>query len=67
MKNYNDSSIPVDTFWLDIDYLDDYKIFTNSQKFTQQKLKSLLTQFNKKFIPIIDPTISVKVKTSQGK
>jgi len=61
MDNYNDHNIPVDTFWTDIDYLDHYKIFTHSSHFNQTALKHLMTQYDKKYIPIIDPTISAKI------
>jgi alpha-glucosidase (family GH31 glycosyl hydrolase) len=66
MNRYDTHDIPIDTFWTDIDYLDNYKVFTNSDKFNKKDIQSLMTKYDKKYIPILDPTISAKPYQSNG-
>lgn len=54
--------IPADVIWMDIDYMDGYKIFTFSPKeFPQpQKLNDYLHQHNFKAVYMIDPGVKVE-------
>lgn len=67
MQNYNSSGIPIDTFWTDIDYLEDFKVFTNSASFPKQEMQALMAAYDKKYIPILDPTVSAKPTRSDGR
>jgi alpha-glucosidase len=51
--------IPVDGFWLDIDYMDRYKVFTISpKKFAKPKRTlDILNKAGRKVVPIIDPGV----------
>ena len=54
-ENYLKNELPVDTFWGDIDILQDYRIFTLSNQFTG--LPTLINELHGKnyhFIPIVD-------------
>ena len=55
-ENYIAHELPIDTFWGDIDILQDYRIFTlNENEFKDlPKLINELHQNNYKFIPIVD-------------
>ena len=55
-ENYVANEIPIDTFWGDIDILEDYRIFTlNQNNFIDlPSLISELHQKNFKFVPIVD-------------
>lgn len=58
-KQYRDKGIPCDTLWLDIDYMDEYRVFTwNKKDFPNIKntLKSLKKQ-GFRVITIIDPGV----------
>lgn len=58
MQGYHDLDIPIDTFWVDIDYLDTFYMFTNDQqKFNREGFRALLKKYKKKTIPIIDPVV----------
>ena len=54
--NYTANELPIDTFWGDIDVLQDYRIFTlNEQNFAE--LPNLIHEMhenNYKFVPIVD-------------
>ena len=69
MQGYIEQNIPLDTQWVDIDYMQDYKDFTyndkdfygNSGKGAFSGLREfvdILHQKNMKFVPIIDAGIS---------
>ena len=55
-ENYIAYELPIDTFWEDIDILQDYRIFTlNENEFKDlPNLISELHQNNYKFVPIVD-------------
>ena len=55
-ENYMANELPIDTFWGDIDILQDYRIFTlNSKNFADlPSLISEMHQNNYKFVPIVD-------------
>lgn len=56
VQNYKHYDLPLDTQWVDIDYMDRYRDFTydNSSFEDLPKLVDQLHAMNKKFIPIID-------------
>jgi len=69
MQGYIEQNIPLDTQWVDIDYMQDYKDFTyNDKDFYGNSGKGAFTglrefvdslhQNNMKFVPIIDAGIS---------
>ena len=55
-ESYMATELPIDTFWGDIDILQDYRIFTlNSKNFADlPSLISEIHQNNYKFVPIVD-------------
>lgn len=61
-KKFRDYKIPCDTIHLDIDYMDDYKVFTwNKEKFPDpKKMADELAEDGFKIVTIIDPGVKVK-------
>ena len=61
-QNYTTNEFPLDTMWADIDYMDDYKIFTISES----RYKDLATKVEqihkdgKTFVPIMDAGVAVR-------
>ncbi|KAM3580594.1 hypothetical protein VKS41_007252 [Umbelopsis sp. WA50703] len=64
IRKYRENGIPLDTIWLDIDYMDERKDFTyDPKKFPVDKVNELLKdlhQRNQKMVAIIDPGIKVE-------
>lgn len=62
--NYAAAGIPLDTQWMDIDYMQDYKDFTwDGKSFPQEEVSSFVDGLHKNgmhFVPIIDPGIMVE-------
>lgn len=64
--NYTDPKIdlPLDTMWADIDYMDDYKLFTISQqsyKNLPAYVKKIKEEKGIKFVPIMDAGVAVRL------
>ena len=63
VKNYRAAEIPLETQWMDIDYMQDYRDFTwSSKNFPVDEVKSFVDTLHKQgqhFVPIIDPGIMV--------
>jgi alpha-glucosidase (family GH31 glycosyl hydrolase) len=61
VANYSAAGIPLDTQWVDIDYMDVYKDFTTDPlAFPQSEVASFVNQLHSNgqhFVPIIDPGI----------
>jgi len=60
----------MDTFWLDIDYMDNKFIFTTDEKhFKASDLNALKRKYNKKMVPIIDPSVAAYpyIKTTNAR
>lgn len=58
-NEYRKNNIPCDTLFLDIDYMDNYKVFTYSEK-NFPNLKEIIANLNKegfKVVTIIDPGV----------
>lgn len=52
--------IPIDAFWLDLDYMKDKMIFTiDEQKYPADKLNNLMKDYNLKLVPLLDVAIAV--------
>jgi alpha-glucosidase (family GH31 glycosyl hydrolase) len=64
VAGYANADIPLDTQWVDIDYMDIYKDFTvDATNFPQAEVTSFISSLHangQKFVPIIDPGIKVE-------
>jgi alpha-D-xyloside xylohydrolase len=64
VANYIAAGIPLDTQWMDIDYMQNYKDFTfDAMNFPQAEVASFVDGLHKggmHFVPIIDPGIMVQ-------
>jgi alpha-glucosidase len=61
-QGYKTYNLPLDTMWGDIDYMDDYKVFTYSQQSypdLPDKVKQIRAE-GRHFVPIIDDAIAVR-------
>jgi lysosomal alpha-glucosidase len=61
-QGYKTFNLPLDTMWGDIDYMDDYKVFTYSQQSyadLPDKVKQIRAE-GRQFVPIIDDAIAVR-------
>eukprot|EP01034_Spumella_vulgaris_P029295 gene29295-36320_t len=63
VANYASAGIPLDTQWMDIDYMQNYRDFTlDSTNFPQAEVSKFVDDLHAKgqhFVPIIDPGIMV--------
>lgn len=63
VKGYQNAGIPLDTQWMDIDYMEEYRDFTwSSSNFNQQDVAKFVDGLHSEgmhFVPIIDPGIMV--------
>lgn len=59
-KAFRKHEIPADGLWLDIDYMDHYKVFTYNHKHFPNPRKALkkLTDAGRKVVPILDPGVT---------
>jgi alpha-glucosidase len=69
MQGYIDNGIPLDTQWVDIDYMQDYKDFTVNDKDFLGNAGAFaglsgfvdnLHKMNMQFVPIVDAGISAR-------
>ena len=67
MANYSAADIPLETQWVDIDYMDNYLDFTlDPTNFQEKDMTALVNQLHANdqyFIPIVDPGIFVSDPT----
>eukprot|EP01031_Cornospumella_fuschlensis_P036226 gene36226-43943_t len=63
VANYTAAGIPLDTQWMDIDYMQDYRDFTlDAKDFPQSEVRSFVDKLHangQHFVPIIDPGIMI--------
>ncbi len=63
VANYSAANIPLDTQWMDIDYMEDFRDFTlDAKNFPPAEVSTFVEQLHKNgqhFVPIIDPGIMV--------
>lgn len=61
VSNYSAAEIPLETQWVDIDYMDHYKDFTvDPDNFPATEMQEFIADLNSKgqhFVPIVDPGI----------
>ena len=61
LEGYKKNNLPLDTIWMDIDYMNDYQPFTvDESRYNIEAFKKTLSTYNKKFVMIIEPTIGLK-------
>jgi alpha-glucosidase (family GH31 glycosyl hydrolase) len=61
LENYKNHSLPLDTIWMDIDYMQDYVPFTvDESRYNLAQFKQYLKDFRKKFVMIAEPAMSIK-------
>lgn len=60
--NFQKHGIPVDGLWLDIDYMEGYRVFTFAKKHFPDPSKTLreLSEKGRRVIPIIDPGVKLE-------
>lgn len=62
-EKYDEFAIPIDTMWADIDYMDDYKIFSVSpSRYANltKYVKHIRENKNMTFVPIMDAGVAVR-------
>lgn len=63
VANYSKANIPLDTQWMDIDYMQNFRDFTfDSKQFPTAEVKSFVDRLHdngQHFVPIVDPGIMV--------
>ncbi|KAI9279952.1 glycosyl hydrolases family 31-domain-containing protein [Umbelopsis sp. AD052] len=64
VDSFKDSQIPLDALWLDIDYMDNHRIFSNDpDRYPKEKLQKLISDLHDKdqhMIVILDPGVKAK-------
>ena len=60
LQKYSDCKIPLDTLWMDIDYMIDYVPFTVDEgRYNIDTFKFYLEKYKKKFVMIAEPAMSI--------
>ncbi|KAF2269851.1 alpha/beta-glucosidase agdC [Lojkania enalia] len=60
VANFSKANIPLETMWTDIDYMDEYKVFTLGKKFPVDKMRNLVSDLhakNQHYIMMVDPAV----------
>eukprot|EP01017_Pseudomicrothorax_dubius_P024718 TRINITY_DN2625_c0_g1_i6.p1 TRINITY_DN2625_c0_g1~~TRINITY_DN2625_c0_g1_i6.p1 ORF type:complete len:880 (+),score=183.67 TRINITY_DN2625_c0_g1_i6:118-2757(+) len=61
VANHQINDIPLDTIWMDIDYMRDYQIFTfDESRYPLQSFYEFIKKTKIKFVPILDPGVGIK-------
>ncbi|KAH9866138.1 hypothetical protein J1614_008702 [Plenodomus biglobosus] len=61
VANYSKAKIPLETMWTDIDYMDNFKVFTLGEKFPLNKMRDLVDDLHSKnqhYIVMVDPAVA---------
>ncbi|KAF2005735.1 glycoside hydrolase family 31 protein [Amniculicola lignicola CBS 123094] len=61
VANYSAAGIPLETMWTDIDYMDQYKVFTLGENFPLDKMRNLVDRLhanNQHYIVMVDPAVA---------
>ncbi|KAF2628391.1 glycoside hydrolase family 31 protein [Macroventuria anomochaeta] len=63
VANYSAAGIPLETMWTDIDYMDQYKVFTLGQNFPLVEVRDLVSDLHSKhqhYIVMVDPAVAAQ-------
>jgi alpha-glucosidase len=60
-RKFDQAEFPVDGLWLDIDYMDGYRVFTFNDEYFPDPKQNLaeLQKYGQRVVPIIDPGVKV--------
>ncbi|KAF2743398.1 glycoside hydrolase family 31 protein, partial [Sporormia fimetaria CBS 119925] len=61
VANYSAAKIPLETMWTDIDYMDEFKVFTLGPKFPLNKMRDLVEELHSNgqhYIVMVDPAVA---------
>ncbi|KAF2470215.1 alpha/beta-glucosidase agdC [Lindgomyces ingoldianus] len=61
VANYSAAGIPLETMWTDIDYMDQYKVFTLGERFPLKDMRSLVNDLHdndQHYIVMVDPAVA---------
>ena len=60
-EKYKEHKLPMDVFWLDIDYMDEYISFTiDDKRYNNTQINNILKEFKKKLVVIVEPNMGIK-------
>ncbi|KAF2028662.1 hypothetical protein EK21DRAFT_101691 [Setomelanomma holmii] len=63
VANYSEANIPLETMWTDIDYMDQYKVFTLGENFPLSGTRDLVNNLHKNnqhYIVMVDPAVAAQ-------
>ncbi|CAO2651810.1 Nn.00g000930.m01.CDS01 [Neocucurbitaria sp. VM-36] len=63
VSNYRNANIPLETMWTDIDYMDNYKVFTLGQNFPLDGMRDLIDDLHgnsQHYIVMVDPAVAAQ-------
>ncbi|KAF2867601.1 alpha-glucosidase [Massariosphaeria phaeospora] len=61
VANYSAADIPLETMWTDIDYMDNFKVFTLGKNFQLDRMRQLVSDLhgkNQHYIVMVDPAVA---------
>jgi alpha-glucosidase/lysosomal alpha-glucosidase len=61
LEGYENNDIPLDTIWMDIDYMEDFMSWTvDERRYNLEDFKTLLEKYKKKLVLIAEPAVGIK-------
>jgi alpha-glucosidase (family GH31 glycosyl hydrolase) len=61
LKKYKENDLPLDTIWMDIDYMQEWMNWTvDTYRYNPKEFQDMLNEYKKKFVPIAEPSIGTK-------
>ncbi|KAH6625247.1 alpha-glucosidase-like protein [Boeremia exigua] len=63
VANYSAAGIPLETMWTDIDYMDQFKVFTLGQNFPLAEVRNLVSSLHSNYqhyIVMVDPAVAAQ-------